>query len=106
MLLPACVEQEFHVLRIKLSHEAMQIAILTQINLRLNSAAMSVVVLPAAVNCHTHKLLKYVIWLPVRRLTFIINTTSSACSRSVLGVFTSESTVTIHHSDLHIGYSH
>lgn len=33
-------------------------------------------------------------------------TSSSVSSRSVLGVFTSESTVTIHHSGLHICYSH
>lgn len=88
MLLPACVEQEFDVLRIKLSHEAMQIAILIQTNLCLNSAAMSMVVLLAAANCHTHKLIKHGIWLPGIYHKY---TNSSVSSRSVLGVFTSES---------------
>lgn len=75
MLLPASVKQECHVLRVKLLHEAMQIAILIQINLCLNFTAMNVVLLPAATNCYSHKLIKtHVIRLPVRRLAFTINT--------------------------------
>lgn len=74
-MLPACVKQECRVLRVKLLHEAMQIAILIQINLCLNFTAMNVVLLPAATNCYSHKLIKtHAIRLPVRRLAFIINT--------------------------------
>lgn len=51
MLLPARPEQECRFLRIKPLHEAMQIAILIQINLCLNSAATSVFFLPAAADC-------------------------------------------------------
>lgn len=84
----------------------MEIAILTQINLCLNSAAMTVAVLPAAVNCHTHKLIKLNIWLPVRRLAFIINTQTLQLPLDQYLGSLPQSTVTVHHSDLHTGYSH